>query len=118
MPATPAAQRTRFGRIGVTPAQFTLGLVVALFLLLAFTSLAPDLILMLGVLVLLVSGVLSPGEALAGLSNEGMVTVAVLYIVGAGVRETGGVDWIAKSLFGRPRTLLGAIVRLVFPTMG
>ena len=48
-----------------------------------------------------------------GFSNEGMVTVAILYVVGAGVRETGGVDWIAKSLFGRPKSLLMAIVRLV-----
>jgi di/tricarboxylate transporter len=104
--------------LGVSPASFTLSLVVVLFLLLTFTTLAPDLVLMLGVLVLLLLGLLTPADAFAGFSNEGMVTVAVLYIVGAGVRETGGVDWIAKSLFGRPRTLLGAIVRLVFPTMG
>src|SRR5438477_9688515 len=104
--------------LGVSPASFTLGLVVVLFLMLAFTSLAPDLVLLLGVLVLLLLGLLSPADAFAGFSNEGMITVAVLYVVGAGVRETGGVDWIAKGLFGRPRTLLGAIVRLVFPTMG
>src|SRR5262245_22672854 len=86
--------------------------------MLAFSSLAPDLILLSGVVVLLLTGVISVPDALAGLSNEGMVTVAVLYIVGAGVRETGGVDWIAKGLFGRPRALLGAIFRLVFTTMG
>jgi di/tricarboxylate transporter len=98
--------------------QFTLGLIVAVFLALAFTTLAPDIVLMGGVVLLVVSGVLTPADALAGLSNEGMVTVAVLYIVGAGVRETGGVDWIAKGLFGRPKSLLAAIVRLVFPTIG
>ncbi|HEX5106130.1 MAG TPA: SLC13 family permease [Pirellulaceae bacterium] len=97
---------------------FTLALIVAVFLALAFTTLAPDIILIGGVILLVVSGVLSPGDALAGLSNEGMVTVGVLYIVGAGVRETGGVDWIAKSLFGRPKSLLTAIIRLVFPTLG
>ena len=104
--------------LGLSPAHFTLGLVVGLFLLLAFTSLAPDIILLGGAVVLLVTGILAPADALAGLSNEGVATVAVLYIVGAGVRETGGVDWIAKSLFGRPKSLLMAIVRLVFPTMG
>jgi di/tricarboxylate transporter len=98
-------------------AAFTLVLVVALFLLLAFTTLAPDLILLGGVLSLLVLGILSPGEALAGFSNEGMVTVAVLYIVGAGVQETGGIDTIAKTMFGRPRSLLGAIIRVVFPNI-
>lgn len=99
-------------------AQFTLGLVVLLFGLLAFSTLAPDIILILGVVVLLLLGVINPSDALAGFSNEGMVTVGVLYVVGAGVRETGGVDWIAKGLFGRPKSLLGAIFRLVFPTMG
>jgi di/tricarboxylate transporter len=104
--------------LGIEPAFFTLAIVVALLLLLAVSAVAPDILLMAGVVLLLVTGVLAPSDALAGLSNEGMVTVAVLYVVGAGVRETGGVDWIAKSLFGRPRTLLGAITRLVFPTMG
>lgn len=98
--------------------QITLGLVFLLFGLLTFTSLSADVVLMSGVLGLVLCGILSPSEALAGLSNEGMVTVAILYIVGAGVRETGGVDWIAKGLFGRPRTMFGAIVRLVFPAMG
>ena len=107
-----------WNNLPISPALFTLVLVVVLFGLMAFTSMAPDLVLMLGVVVLLVLGILSPGEALAGLSNEGMVTVAVLYVVGAGVRETGGIDWIAKSLFGRPRSLIGAILRMVFPAMG
>ena len=61
---------------------------------------------------------IGPSDALAGLSNEGMVTVPCCIVVGAGVRETGGVDWIAKRLFGRPKSLLGALVRIVFPTMG
>ncbi|MCI0358966.1 MAG: SLC13 family permease, partial [Planctomycetaceae bacterium] len=98
-------------------AQFALGLVVLLLALLAFSTLAPDIILIMGVVVLLVLGVIGPGDALAGLSNEGLAAVGVLYVVGAGVRETGGVDWIAKSLFGRPKSLLGALVRIVFPTM-
>jgi len=102
----------------LSPSQFTLAVVMALFLLLAFTTLAPDLILLAGVALLLAVGIVSPADALAGLSNEGMVTVAILYVVGAGVRETGGVDWLAKTLFGRPRTLLGAVTRIVFPTMG
>src|SRR5215470_13420466 len=86
--------------LGLSPASFTLALIVALFLMLAFSSLAPDLILMSGVLLLILAGVISPSDALAGLSNEGMVTVALLYVVGAGVQQTGGVDAIAKMVFG------------------
>jgi di/tricarboxylate transporter len=101
----------------VTPAQFSLGLLAAIFALMVFTNVSTDLVLIGGVVVLLATGVLLPHEALAGLANEGVVTVGVLFIIGAAVQETGGVDWIAKSLFGRPKSVLGAIVRLVFPTL-
>ncbi|MCU0880426.1 MAG: SLC13 family permease [Pirellulaceae bacterium] len=106
-----------WGALPFSQAQFTLGLVAALFVLLTFSSLAPDLVLMLGVAVLLVLGILTPAEALGGLANEGMVTVGILFIIGAGVRETGGVDWIAARLFGRPKTVTGAVTRLILPTM-
>lgn len=103
---------------GVPPSWFTLGLIVVVFLLLAFSTLAPDLILLLGVLILLVCGILGPADALAGFSNEGIATVAVLYVVGAGVQETGAVAAIARVMFGRPKSLLGAICRVVFPNIG
>lgn len=97
---------------------FVLALVAAVFLFLSFSSLSPDLILIAAVVVLLATGILAPSEGLAGMSNEGMITVAVLFVVGAGIRETGGVDWIAARLFGRPKTTIAALVRLMVPTMG
>jgi di/tricarboxylate transporter len=103
--------------VGISPAMFALGLVLLLFVLLMTTSIAPDIILIFGVVVLLALGVLTPNEALSGMANEGMITVAVLFVIGAGVRETGGVDWIAVRLFGRPKTVLSAVTRLIFPTM-
>jgi di/tricarboxylate transporter len=100
-----------------TQAQFTMGLIVAVLLVLTFSSLSPDIVLIGGVIILLTLGILDPSEALSGMSNEGMNTVAVLFVVGAGVQQTGGVDWIATRLFGRPKTAFSAITRLVFPTM-
>lgn len=95
----------------------TLGLVVLILLLLVFTSLAPDVILIGAVIALLALGILTPVEALAGMSNEGMITVAVLFVVAAGVQETGGVEWITSRFFGRPKTSFSAVLRLIFPTM-
>lgn len=85
---------------------------------LALTKLAADLVLVAGVTFLLLTGVLAPAEALAGLSNEGMVTVAVLYVVAAGLRETGAMAWLAQGVLGRPKTLAGAQFRLMAPVMG
>jgi di/tricarboxylate transporter len=90
--------------------------VVALVIaLLALTRFAADVVLVAGVTLLLVSGVLTPGQALAGLSNEGMATVAVLYVVAAGLRETGAVAWLVQGVLGRPRNLFNAQLRLMAP---
>jgi di/tricarboxylate transporter len=97
-------------------AWLSMGVVGLIFGLLIFTSLAPDIILIAGVTVLLLSGVLTPGEALAGMSNEGMITVAVLFVVGAGVVETGAIAWLAEKLFGRPKSATSAVFRLMAPT--
>src|SRR5579863_6290595 len=86
----------------LSPAQFTLLDLALIFALLIWSRLSPDVVLCGGVALLVLVGILDSREALAGLGNEAMVTVGILYIVGAGVRQTGGVDWIAQRLFGRP----------------
>lgn len=107
-----------WNNLPITPAQFTLALVGLVFGLLMFTAIAPDAILVGAVVLLMLAGILAPQEALAGMSNEGMITVAVLFVVGAAVRETGGVEFIAARLFGRPSSPTKAVVRLMLPTMG
>jgi di/tricarboxylate transporter len=63
-------------------------------------------------------GVLTPSEAFAGFSNTGMLTVGVLFIVVTGLRETGGIDWIASRMLGRPRNVRDATMRLCLPVAG
>ena len=87
-------------------------------MLLTVTAIPPDVILVGGVVLLMLTNILTPAEALAGMANEGMITVGVLFIVGAAVRETGGVEWIANRLFGRPKTPTTAVARMMLPTMG
>lgn len=100
------------------PAVFTLLLVLLCFGLLAATSLTPDVILVGAVVILFALGILTPPEALAGLANEGVVTVAILFVVAAAVQQTGGVDWIARSVFGQPKSVRGGIARLALPVAG
>ncbi len=95
--------------------------------LLIFTRIPPDAILVGGLTLLLVApvpfssgwrlGVITTTDAFAGFSNPGMLTVGVLFIVVAGLRETGGIDWIAQSVLGRPRSVRKALARIVFPVL-
>jgi len=96
-------------------AWFTLTIVIFCFGLLALNRFSPDLILMAGLTLFLVSGIVTPAQALAGLANEGMVTVAVLYIVVTGFRETGGINWIVQSVLGFPKSLTHAQLKLMMP---
>lgn len=83
---------------------------------LAFTRVAADLTLMTALAFLLLTGVLGPVEALAGFANPGVITIATLYVVAAGLKETGAVQWIARMLLGHPKSQRGAQVRMIAPT--
>ena len=92
-----------------------LSITTLIILTLSLTRIAADIILSGGLTLLLLLGVVDPAEALAGFANEGVIAVGVLYVVVAGLRETGAVQWISQHLFGKPRSLSGAQFRLMTP---
>ena len=94
---------------------FSLGVVLASFAVFALTRIAPDMVTTAALTLLLVTGILTPAEGLAGFANEGMLTVAVLYVVVTGLTETGAVAWISQTLLGQPRSAGHARLRLMMP---
>jgi di/tricarboxylate transporter len=86
--------------------------------LLIFTRYPPDGILVGAVSLLLAVGILDPVTALAGLGNPGLVTVAVLFVVVAGLRHTGAIGLLVEGVLGRPRDLARAQLRLMLPAAG
>ena len=59
-----------------------------------------------------------PVELMAGFSNEGVVTIAILFVVAEGLRQTGALSLLSQSLLGRPKSILVAQARLMFPVAG
>ncbi|HJR69704.1 MAG TPA: SLC13 family permease [Gammaproteobacteria bacterium] len=98
-----------------TDARITLAVLAGFFLLLVLNVASAEIVALVGLAVLLFTGVLSTSQALAGFANEGMMTVAVLYVVVAALRETGVMGWIVQRVFGSPRTTAAAQLRLIFP---
>jgi len=84
---------------------------------LVFTRIGPELVLMAALTLLLVTGVLAPDQALAGFSNSGLITVAAMFVVAAGIRSAGGVDLIVQHVLGQPRGQRRAITRLALPVV-
>jgi len=97
---------------------FSVGIVVLCFGLFGFSRAAPDVVTAGALTLLLLFGILTPTEALAGFSNPGMLTVGVLYVVVTGLTQTGAVGWIGPNLLGRPRGPTDARLRLMVPVAG
>lgn len=93
----------------------TLGVILAMVLVLVRGRYGPDVVIVAAVALLVFLGVLQPEEALAGMSNQGVATIAVLYVVVCGLMETGAVRWIGSIMLGRPKTQRRALIRLVAP---
>jgi di/tricarboxylate transporter len=89
----------------------TAGVVAATLLALLLGRRAPDMAMIGAVVVLLAFGVLTPAEALAGMSNEGMLTVAALFVVAAAVDRTGALSVLIDRGLGQPRSLAEAQLR-------
>lgn len=101
-----------------TQAALVFAVLAAVLGLLIFTELAADLVLFGGLSVLMITGVVGHQEALSGFANEGMMTVGLLFVVAAGLRQTGAVYRLSRGLLGDPRSLRFSLARLVFPVAG
>ena len=92
-------------------AVLTAGVVFATLAALLFSQRGPDMAMIGGVVVLLAAGVLTPDDALKGMSNEGMITVAALFVVAAAVERTGALAALVDRALGRPQSLASAQMR-------
>lgn len=83
---------------------------------LASNRVPAEVAMMGAMIVVLVSGIITPEQALSGFANPGLMTVAVLYVVAAALRDTGAVYWVAHNLLGQPRSVAASQLRLILPT--
>jgi len=66
--------------------------------LLIADKLGPDVVALLAVLALLLTGTLQATEALAGFGNPAVITIASIFLVTAGLTNTGVASWIGRRL--------------------
>lgn len=92
-----------------------LGCVAVTLFLLVKGRIGSDLVMAGGIALLVLTGVLKPEEAFAGLASSSILTIALLLVVSQGVIETGLIQWIGPALFGRTTNVLVAQLRLMVP---
>jgi di/tricarboxylate transporter len=98
-----------------TEAGKTCGVLIAVLVALIWTRIGPHLILLGGLVALLLMGVIDEAAALSGFANPAVITIAALFAVVAGLRETGAIHTLAEPVLGRPKTEAVAQARLMLP---
>ncbi|MFW5875129.1 MAG: SLC13 family permease [Myxococcota bacterium] len=96
-------------------AWLTVGVTAGTVVVMALNLTGPDVVLLAGLTLLLAAGVVAPQEAFAGFSNPAVITIAALFVVAAGVRETGGLDFVGRRVLGLPRSLAVGQLRMMLP---
>lgn len=93
---------------------YTLGVLVLAIVLFASDRFRLDLVALLSLLALVLGGILPFDEAVAGFSSPLVLTVVGLFVIGAGLTETGVADWLGARL---GRMAGGGEARLVAVSM-
>jgi di/tricarboxylate transporter len=75
-------------------------------------SVPVDALFVGALMVVTLTGVVSPTEAIAGFASQAVVLIGALLIASEGLRATGALDWIGNTLLGSARTERGALTRL------
>ena len=94
----------------------TLGVVVAAIIAMILSRYGPDLILLAGLTVLMVLGIVPSDVAVSGFASEGLIAVAVLFIVAEGLGQTGAISHLIQKMLGLPKSRVAALLRLMLPT--
>ncbi|WP_249412690.1 SLC13 family permease [Siminovitchia fordii] len=93
-------------------------LIVMMLLGLLLEIAKPGLIIFLVLAILLLLGIITPEEALSGFSNEGMLIIALLFIVAGAVQESGMIDGAIEKWLEKSKTEQESKIRFFVPIAG
>jgi len=86
-----------------------------MFVVLLIDRIGADLVMLATLTVLMAAGIVDVKEGVAGFSNEGVLTVLVLFVVAEGISKTGALDWYIGKFLGTPKNSTSAQIRLMAP---
>ena len=91
---------------------------VLLFMTVAFImeAMRPGLILLSAATVFMATGIITDRELIAGFSNNGLITIAVLFLVNEGIKQSGLMARMAKAyLPGKRNRMTFMLPRVMIP---
>lgn len=93
----------------------TLLILVGMFVFLLWNRFPVWLVFITTITIAMTLRLAPPAALLKGFSNTGVITVAALYPVAAGMYATGAISLLSERLIGLPKSTLAAQVRIFVP---
>jgi len=97
-------------------AWITLLVLAAVLIILIRTNLPPDMVFLVAVGVLMLTGTVDTKTALSGFSSEAVVRVGVLFVVASGLYWTGCLKWAVEHVMSFPKTYMQGLLKMTLPT--
>ncbi|UFT98046.1 SLC13 family permease [Radiobacillus kanasensis] len=97
---------------------FTLFVVLTMMVCLVKEVARPDLTVFIALIILLATGILTTEEAIAGFSNEGMLTVCLLFVVAGTLQKSGIMERVMYQLLKKNKEEKRSLSRLLIPVTG
>ena len=95
---------------------FTLLVLAIMFVALVRELLGTDIVICAALIALWARGIITTDEATSGFNNPQVLTIGMLFIVSAAMRETGALTLATSFMFGRNLDRKRVLARLIVPT--
>jgi di/tricarboxylate transporter len=76
----------------------TLGLLIAAIALFISNRFPPEVVALILLATLLISGLIPVEKGLRGFSNDAVITIAAMFVLSEGLQRTGFIGWVARGL--------------------
>ena len=90
----------------------TVGVIALVFVFLIRNIGPPDVVMFTASVLLGVLGILSTKQVFMGLTSPGVLAIGALFVVAAGVRDSGALDLLGGGLLGKARTERSVLLRM------
>ena len=94
---------------------FVAVIIVLMLIGLSFEVIRADFLIFLVLVIFLITGVISSEQALSGFSNEGMLTVLLLFIVAGAIQKHGIIELVVYRLLGKGQSVKKSMVKVMLP---
>lgn len=94
---------------------FVLVMIIIMLMLLLFEVIRADFVVFLFLVIFLMTNMISTEDALSGFSNEGLMTILLLFIVASAIEKHGVIEGVIYKLLGDNSSPRMALLKLLPP---